>query len=139
MNTFSEFESSNESSPNSSCLFWDHMVGVYANFASLFNVTPLYFLSSNFNALDKKSASKWNFWTFECFGKNSANSSCLFWNQESVFLQTLHHSSISWKITLPYFFIWIFICFGQKDPIKVQIFRLSTARMKINQISYVIF
>ena len=25
------------------------------------------------------------------------------------------------------------------DPIKVQIFRLSTARMKINQIPYVIF
>ena len=57
-----------------------------------------------------------------------------------VFLQTLHHSSVSWNITLLYFLIKIFICFGQKDPIKVQIsFRLSTARMKKNQIPYVIF
>ena len=28
---------------------------------------------------------------------------------------------------------------GRKDPIKVKIFRLLTARMKINQIPYVIF
>ena len=27
--------------------------------------------------------------------QNSSNSSCHFWNQESVFLQTLHHSSVS--------------------------------------------
>ena len=33
----------------------------------------------------------------------------------------------------------IFICFRQKHPIKVQIIRLSTARMKINQIPYVVF
>ena len=31
------------------------------------------------------------------------------------------------------------ICFGQNEPIIVQIFRLSTAWMKINQIPYVIF
>ena len=41
-------------------------------------------------------------------------------------------------ITLLYFFIWSFICFWQKEPIKVQIFRLSTARVKIRQIPYVI-
>ena len=37
-------------------------------------------------------------------------------------------------MTLLYFFIWIFIYFRQKDPIKVQIFWFSTARMKFNQI-----
>ena len=37
------------------------------------------------------------------------------------------------------FFHLNFICFGQKDPIKVQIFRLLTACMKTNQIPYVIF
>ena len=33
----------------------------------------------------------------------------------------------------------MFVCFGQADPIKVQILGLSTARMKIYQIPYVIF
>ena len=56
-----------------------------------------------------------------------------------IFLETLYHSSVSWDITLLYIFIWIFVCFGQKNPIKVQIFRLSTAHMKINQIPYVNF
>ena len=51
----------------------------------------------------------------------------------------VNHSSVSWDITLLYIFILIFVCFGQKDSIKVQIFRLSTAHMKINQIPYFIF
>ena len=37
------------------------------------------------------------------------------------------------------FFIWISVSFGQAHPIKVPIFRLSSARIKINQIPYVIF
>ena len=37
-------------------------------------------------------------------------------------------------ITLLYFSIWNFICFGQKKPIKVQNVRLSTAHMKFHQI-----
>ena len=43
------------------------------------------------------------------------------------------------RLTLLYFFISIFICLRQKDPIKVQIFRLSTVCMKINQIPNVFF
>ena len=31
-------ECSNESSPNSSCYFWNHQIGVYSNLASLFSV-----------------------------------------------------------------------------------------------------
>ena len=50
----------------------------------------------------------------------------IFWNQEFVFLQALHHSSVSRDVTLLYFFIENFIFFRQKEPIKVQIFRLST-------------
>ena len=38
-----------------------------------------------------------------------------------------------------YFFIQNFIFFWQNKPVKVQIFRLATACMKINQIPYVIF
>ena len=47
--------------------------------------------------------------------------------------------SVIWNMTLLYFFIWISVCFGQTHPIKVPIFRLSIARIKINQIPYVIF
>ena len=36
------------------------------------------------------------------------------------------------------FFHLNFICFGQKEVIKVHVFRLLTARMKVNQIPYVI-
>ena len=49
----------------------------------------------------------------------------------SLFSAMKHNSSV--------FFHLNFICFGQKDPIKVQIFRLSTAYMKIIQIPYVFF
>ena len=52
-------------------------------------------------------------------------------NFASLFSARKHNSSV--------FFHLNFICFGQKDLIKVQIFRLSTAYMKINQIPCVIF
>ena len=40
-----------------------------------------------------------NFDTFECSSENMPNSSCHFPNHNSVFLQILHDSSVSWKIT----------------------------------------
>ena len=40
---------------------------------------------------------------------------------ETKYLQILHHSSASWDITPLYLFSWNFICFQQKEPIKVQI------------------
>ena len=52
-------------------------------------------------------------------------------NFASPFSARKHNSSV--------FFHLNFICFGQKDLIKVQIFRPVTACMKINQIPYVIF
>ena len=52
-------------------------------------------------------------------------------NFPSLFSARKHNSSV--------FFHLNFICFGQKDLIKEQIFRLSTAYMKINQIPCVIF
>ena len=68
-------------------------------------ITPLSFLAQTSYTLDKNSPSKWKFWTFEWLDENSPNSSCYFWNQESVFLQTLHHSSLSPNLTILYFFI----------------------------------
>ena len=46
----------------------------------------------------------------------------------------MHHSSVSWEITLLYFFSQNFTWFGQKSPIKVQNFRLLTAHVKFHQI-----
>ena len=46
----------------------------------------------------------------------------------------MHHFSVSWEITLQYFFSWKFIESGQKEPIKVQNFRLSSAHVKFHQI-----
>ena len=49
---FQTFECSNESSPNSSCHFWNHKVRVYSNFASLFSVmkdnSSVFFLAQTF-------------------------------------------------------------------------------------------
>ena len=108
-NNFSDFECCNESSPNSSYRFWDHMVAVYTNFASLFSVMKdnscLFLWLNTSYTLDKSSPWKWNFWNFEWLGENSPNSSCLVWNQESVFLQTLHYCSVSWNVILLYFFM----------------------------------
>ena len=45
-----------------------------------------------------------NFETYACSAENLPNSTSHFPNQKSVFLQILHHSSVSWTITPLYFF-----------------------------------
>ena len=59
---------------------------------------------------------------FECSGQILSNSSCQFWNDESIPLQILYPSSVSWKITLLYFFSSNNIYFAQKEHIKMKIF-----------------
>ena len=44
-----------------------------------------------------------------------------FLKQQIVFLQILHHSSVSWDITRLYYFSWNSVYFQQKESIKVQI------------------
>ena len=65
-----------------------------------------------------------NFDTFKFSGENLPNFSGLFSNHSSVFLQNLHNSSVSWKITLLYFWKSNNIYFGHKEPIKKILFRL---------------
>ena len=69
-----------------------------------------------------------NFNTFKCSGENLPNS-CHFPTNKSIFLQILHHSSMSWEITPLYFFSSNNIYFVQK----------SSAQVKICQIPYVNF
>ena len=95
------------------------------NFASFFivmthnsfvNLKLIHFL------LGKGSYRSPNFDTFKCSGENLPNFSYLFSNHWSVFLQNLHNSSVSWKITPLYFCSSNNIYFGHKEPIKTQIF-----------------
>ena len=46
----------------------------------------------------------------------------------------MHHSLVSWEITLLYLFSWNFLSFGWKDPTKVRDYRLLTAHVKFHQI-----
>ena len=107
------------------------------NFASFFNVLT-YNSSINFKFMDflawiKVSHQSPIFETLKCSDKNAPNSSCHFRNHNPVFFQTFYHSSVSCKITL-YFFRSNVIYFPQKEPIKVDIFRISNVLVKIHQI-----
>ena len=75
-----------------------------------------------------------NFDTFKCSGENLPNFSCHFSNHKSVFLQILHHSSVSWKINALYFFRSNIKYFAQQEPMKVQIFETLSTQVKIQQI-----
>ena len=90
MYNFQTFGCSNdESSPNSSCHFWNHNVRVsqILHHCSVpWEITPLFFLAQTSYTLDKNSPLEWNFWTFEWLGENSPNSSCHIWNHKLVFL-----------------------------------------------------
>ena len=61
------------------------------------------------------------FETFECSGQILSNSLCQFWNNNSIPLQILYPSSVSWKTISLYFFSSIKIYFAQKELIKMKI------------------
>ena len=58
-----------------------------------------------------------NFKSFKCSVENLPNFSCHFSNHESVLVQNLHNSSVSWKITPVYFCSSNNIYLAQKKPI----------------------
>ena len=80
-----------------------------------------------------------NFDTFKSSGGNFPNFSCHFSNHNSVFLQTLHHLLVSWKITPLYFFSSNIIYLVTRNPLKCKVFRLLRARVKTRQIPHVNF
>ena len=134
MYNFQTFGCSNESSPNSSCHFWNHKVRVYSNFASLFSVMKnnSSFCSQHLEYFGQKELIEKIFSDFSVVGwkftkllmsylKPPISSSL---NFASFFSAMRDNSSVSWN------FIW----FGQRQPIKVQTFRFLTAHMKSYQI-----
>ena len=97
---------------SSSSIFMSFFIFMIHN--STVNLKLIYFLLTKFQ-----------FWHFWVLWWKLQNSSCHFPSNESVFLQILHHSSMSWKITLFYFLSSNNIYFVQKEPIKVKIFETS--------------
>ena len=111
---------------NSLCQFWD---GKSIPFQILYpssssrKITPLYFLSSRNIYFPQIEPIKVNiFETFECSGQNLSNSLCQFLNDKLIPLQILYPYSVSWKITLLYFFSSNNIYFAQKELTKVKIY-----------------
>ena len=105
--------------------FLKQQVNSFSNFASFFTVitqnSSVNFKLIHFLLWIQGSHQSPNFETFKYSGKNLPNSSCHFLNHRTVFLQILHHSSVSWDINPLYFFSWNFIHFQRKEPMKVQI------------------
>ena len=71
--------------------------------------------------------------------ENLPNYSCQFGKSKSVFLQILHQFSVSSNITLLCLFYSNIIYFGQKEPIKGQIFGTFECSVKIHWILYINF
>ena len=100
-------------------------VSCSSNFVSFF-IVMTHNSSVNFKVIHsllwvKGSHQSSNFDTFECSGENLPNFSNLFSNQKSFFLQNLHISSRSWKVTPLYLCSSNNINLGHKEPIKTQI------------------
>ena len=87
----------------------------------------------NFLAWIKVAHQSPNFETLKCSSESAPYFSCHFQNHNPVFFQNFYHSSVSCKITL-YFFRSNVIYLPQKEPIKVEILRISNALVKIHQI-----
>ena len=98
------FKCSGQNSSNSSCQFWnDKSIPFQILHHSSFSwhITSLWILSSYFFYFGLKDPIKIPI--LRLF-ENLTYSSCNFPNHKSVFLQILHHPSVSWKINPLYFF-----------------------------------
>ena len=113
------------------------------NFASIFsairNNSFVLFLAQALYNLAKEPIKEHFFFIFECSSQNLLNSSCLFWSDKSIPLQILRYSSLSWHINPLQILTSYLFYFGQKDHIIVPILTLSSALVKICQISQVFF
>ena len=110
---------------NSLYQFWKDKsipLQILHHYSVLQKITPLYFFKSSNIYVDKKEPiNVKSFETSKCSGENLSNSSCQFWNKTSISLQILHHSSLSWKVNLLYFFISYNVYLAQKEPFKAKI------------------
>ena len=113
---FEPFWCSGQNLSNSLCQFGNGKsipLQILYPFLVSWKITPLYlFSSSNIDFAQKETIKVKLFETFECSGQNLSNFLCQFWNDKSILLQILHHSSLSWNISsvdfkLILFLLWI--------------------------------
>ena len=128
MKIFEIFECSGQILLNSLCEYWNDkslpLQILYLSSVS-WKIIPLYFVSSkNIYFAQKETIKMKIFEIFECLGQILSNSSCQFWNNESIPFQILYPSSVSWKIIPLYFFSSKNIYFAQKEPIKMKVFEI---------------
>ena len=101
----------------------------------LSKITLLYFFTLNILYFGQKQLIKVQiFDIFECSGENLSKSTCHFPNYKRVFLQILHDSSVSRKITPLYFLGQILYTLYERNQSKYKFWRLLSARIKIHQI-----
>ena len=119
------FECSSQILSNSLCQFWNKSIPLQILCPSSvsWNITPLYFFTSNnmYYAHTEPIRVKILETFFESSGQIFSNFLCQFWNHESIPLQILYHSSVSWIIIALYFLISNNIYFAQNEPIKLKI------------------
>ena len=134
MKIFETFECLGQNLSNSLCQFWNNKLIPLQTLclsSISWKATPLYFFSSNNIYFAPKEHIKIKIVeTSKCLGQYSSNSSSRLWNDSSVFLQILHHSSLSWHINPLWILSSYFVYFRLKDPIKIPILRLSIALVK---------
>ena len=123
---FDTFKCSGENLQNSSCHFPSNnsvFLQILHHSSVSWEITPLYFFSSKNTYFAQKEPIKVKiFVTFECSGQKLSDFLFQFWNDESIPLQILYSSSVSWKIITLYFFSSSNLYFAQKEPIKMKIF-----------------
>ena len=143
MKVFETFECSAQILSNSLCQFWnDNSIPLQILYPSSvsWKIIPLYFFSSSNIYFAQKKPIKMKFFEiFECSGQILSNSFCQFWNKESIPLQILYLSSISWKITLLCFLAQAKYILLKRSRLTWNFLRLSSAHVKIHQISHVSF
>ena len=119
-----------------SVLNWD--VNSSSIFALLFILmtynSPVNLKLMHFQLWTKESHQSPNFETFNCSGENFPNFSCYFPNHKLVFLQILHHSLVSWKITPLYFLDQTLHTFHERYQSKCKFLKPLSAQIKIHQI-----
>ena len=76
---------------------------------------------------------EYQFWHFQVFWWKFAKFIIIF-QTTSVFLEILHDSSASWKMTPLYFFGQMLCTLHKRDQSKCKFLRLLSGRIKINQI-----
>ena len=82
----------------------------------------------------KESHQSPNFGTSKCSSGNFLNSLYHFSNRKASFLQTLHDTSVSWKIAPLYFLSQTLYTLHKREQSNCKLLRLLSAQIKIHQI-----